>query len=133
MENTSVEHTIIIPGNPVPAARPRVTSARTYNPHSKYMHQISYLIKAQWPYPPITTPVVLNITFFMPIPKSKYKKLIDKLPQPHTVKPDIDNLAKLPIDAMRGIIFKDDALIYKLTASKVYSDNPRTEILIICV
>jgi Holliday junction resolvase RusA-like endonuclease len=34
------------------------------------------------------------------------------------------------MDTCKGIVYKDDALIYKLTTSKLYSDRPRTEIII---
>lgn len=120
---------ITIPGNPIPAARPRVTSTHTYNPKSTLMHKISQIIKAQWPAPPLNCPVSLTLRFFMPIPKSlSIKKQLRLSNTPHTKRPDLDNLCKQYLDASNNIIFKDDSLVYKIYASKVYSDNPRTEI-----
>lgn len=42
---------------------------------------------------------------------------------------DIDNLMKLPIDAMTGICWKDDSEIVEIFGKKVFGDpRPRTEI-----
>jgi Holliday junction resolvase RusA-like endonuclease len=43
-------------------------------------------------------------------------------------KPDIDNVIKIIADSLNGIAYKDDTQIVKLTAHKLYSDNPRVEI-----
>lgn len=65
----------------------------------------------------------------MPIPKSLSKKKKEELMgKPHCVKGDIDNLLKKSFDAMNKLVFDDDAQIYEITAKKVYSDQPRSEI-----
>ena len=48
----------------------------------------------------------------------------------HMVKPDVDNLQKFILDCMTGIIYKDDAQIIKITATKVYSATTRTAICV---
>ena len=56
----------------------------------------------------------------------KNKKLALKIdaPQYKGTKADIDNIAKLYIDAMNGVFYKDDCQIVNLTASKIFgSDN----------
>lgn len=40
-----------------------------------------------------------------------------------TVKPDIDNYAKAILDAMNGIVFRDDAQIINLNITKRYSQT----------
>lgn len=45
-------------------------------------------------------------------------------------KPDADNYAKGPLDAMKGIIWKDDGQIVDLIARKFYSSKPRIEITV---
>ena len=49
-----------------------------------------------------------------------------------TKKPDIDNLIKFVMDSLSGHngFFLDDNQVYTIYAEKLYSDNPRTEILI---
>ena len=50
----------------------------------------------------------------------------------HCVKPDIDNLIKFVMDSLSGIngFFLDDNQIVSIYAEKIYSDDPKTEILI---
>ena len=75
--------------------------------------------------------------FYFKRPKAHYKTgknsncLRDDAPEYHSSRPDIDNLVKLVGDALNGIFFIDDALISRVTAHKLYSDKPRTEIIII--
>lgn len=45
----------------------------------------------------------------------------------HTLTSDIDNLCKYFLDVSQGVLFKDDCIVAKLTAQKIYDDNPRTE------
>lgn len=47
-----------------------------------------------------------------------------------TNKPDIDNLAKSILDALNGVIYKDDSQVVVLTLQKYYDDDPRAEITI---
>ena len=126
---------IIIPGNPVPAARPRVTSHGTYNPKYYEMRKISQIIKSQWKCHPLVGPVFLNISFFMSIPKSlsikKQKIMINKY---HIKRPDIDNLEVMLYNALvKAEAIIDDSQISSVTSRKVYSDNPRTEVEILMI
>jgi len=65
----------------------------------------------------------------MPIPKSKSSKLDGT---PHYKRPDNDNLQKMYLDClqMAGNILTDDSIVSEIHAYKVYSKNPRTEIVI---
>lgn len=45
-------------------------------------------------------------------------------------KPDVDNVAKIILDSISGIVYKDDKQIVKLTVSKKYSDIPKVEVKI---
>jgi Holliday junction resolvase RusA-like endonuclease len=42
----------------------------------------------------------------------------------HLVKPDLDNIIK-QLDALNGIVWKDDSKIAALTSTKSYSEEPR--------
>ena len=48
-------------------------------------------------------------------------------------KPDIDNLIKFALDALQGKegYIVDDSQVVRIYAEKLYSDDPRTEIMIV--
>lgn len=48
----------------------------------------------------------------------------------HVKKPDVDNLVKLYLDVLSGLVFEDDNCVSLGTCIKVYSDNPKTIIYI---
>lgn len=41
-----------------------------------------------------------------------------------TKKPDVDNVVKLVLDSLNGILWRDDSQVVNLTVSKFYSLNP---------
>ena len=69
-------------------------------------------------------PVALKIKFFFKRPKKHYLQQSDGLHvKPNadvyvTKKPDTDNLAKLIMDALEGIIYKNDCVVSSVAASK---------------
>lgn len=70
-------------------------------------------------------PVKATINAFFEIPKSYTKKkvqaIIDGKEKP-LKKPDLDNIIKC-VDGCNRIVFKDDAQIYSITATKSYITN----------
>jgi Holliday junction resolvase RusA-like endonuclease len=48
---------------------------------------------------------------------------------PPTKKPDADNLAKV-VDALNGIVWRDDAQIVSLMVRKVYAETPGLDVVI---
>jgi len=70
-----------------------------------------------------------------PITKKKFNKKESALALSNdikaVIKPDVDNVIKIILDALNGVAYKDDNQIVKLTAEKIYSTNPRVEIEII--
>lgn len=69
----------------------------------------------------------------MPIPKSMSKAertLALKGNLKHVKKPDVDNLVKLYLDVLSGIVFDDDNCVSLGMCIKVYSDTPKTVIYI---
>lgn len=74
-----------------------------------------------------TEPLSLTIEFHMALPASwSKKKASAHLKTPHVSVPDLDNLTKFVNDALNGILWKDDALIYEFQAQKFYSEEPKT-------
>lgn len=51
---------------------------------------------------------------------------------PHNTKPDTDNLIKFYSDCGNGVLWKDDAQIVNGGFKKLFDENPRTEIVIMC-
>lgn len=74
--------------------------------------------------PLFSTAIDIQLTFYMPQPKSM-KKLI-----PHSNAPDLDNLCKFILDAMKGVLITDDKIISTISAKKVYDHFPRYEFTI---
>ncbi|MGG4288354.1 RusA family crossover junction endodeoxyribonuclease [Priestia megaterium] len=65
--------------------------------------------------------IEVEVMFFMPIPQSWSKKKREAaVLKPHKSKPDIDNLLKGLFDALNGLIWKDDNLVSKVSAVKIY-------------
>lgn len=48
----------------------------------------------------------------------------------HTSKPDADNVAKAVLDACNGVVFRDDAQVVMLTATKLFSEMPGVRVVI---
>ena len=65
---------------------------------------------------PLACPVAVRLAFRLERPKSV--KPADR-PLP-LVKPDIDKLERAVLDALTGVIWKDDAQVVELRGSKVY-------------
>lgn len=67
-----------------------------------------------------------NITAYYKIPKSYSKKRVqaisNNLEYP-TKKPDSDNVAKIILDSLNGIAYKDDSQIVQLMVLKRYTDG----------
>jgi len=127
-------------GVPQGKGRPRFTTrggfARTYTPAATAAAEESIRFQSlkHRPADPLECPIMLNLVFCMPAPKSIGKKeraLAVASMQSHTKKPDIDNLCKTVMDSLNGWFWVDDAQISELQAIKVYSATPRTEVTII--
>ena len=48
----------------------------------------------------------------------------------HTSKPDADNVAKAILDACNGVVFRDDAQVVMLIATKAFSEEPGVRVVI---
>lgn len=119
-----------ISGVPVPQHRPRCTkNGHVYDDQKLIKEQYRWQLKGQYRNEPLTSPISLDITFHMPIPKGtssiRKKEMINGMYY-HIKRPDIDNLKKLVFDTMNGIIFKDDSQVAEVRARKIYSERPAT-------
>ncbi len=129
---------ITIPGKPIAKKRPRFARRGkftiTYNDQEGEEGRFMLLLREQWHKEPSMDPITLNIIFYMPIPATTPKKVIQAMREgnfKHVKKPDLDNLLKFVKDCGNGVIWKDDSQVFRIFAEKVYSENPRTQIQII--
>lgn len=115
---------------PIGKGRPRFYRAMdhvgTYTPQRTAAYETELFLKARAfaPRRPFLEPVILRLTFFMPIPKSLKKTVDGTL---HTKKPDLDNLIKASTDPLNGLFWEDDAQIVGIDALKYYSERPGIE------
>ena len=115
-----------VEGDPVGKQRPRFTkTGRTYTPKktSEYEATIkAQALSAMGPAEPLETPVAVYIYINHAIPSSYSKKrkeaCLNRLERPK--KPDLDNVAKAYLDAMNGIVYRDDVQVVSLHVTKRY-------------
>lgn len=122
--------TFEIPGPVRGKARPRVTrSGVTYTP--KETVQYENLVKLCFREAASAAgldlfeqPVRAQLEVYYEIPKSTSKSrqgamLLDRIYP--TKKPDADNIAKIVLDSLNGIAYKDDSQVVELMVNKFYS------------
>lgn len=109
--------TIIVPGRPVPKARPRVTSHGTYTPqrtqaHTEWVQAHAREVMAGSP--PLTGPIQVMVFHYLKGDPTK--------------RPDLLNLDMLVADALSGIVYQDDSQIIEMTSMKLRSTPEETRI-----
>ena len=124
---SSEKRWIEIPGTPVAQPRHRVSTrgeqVRTYIPKKHPVHQYKALIAEytkHWPVFVGPLNVVIELEFAMPQSWS-YKKQAAMREAWHTQKPDIDNVTKAILDALKDR-WKDDTQVVRLTVDKRWTD-----------
>lgn len=126
--------TIVLSGDPQPyAERARVFGGRVWShrPTSLQTYQAWLRNAAQIAMdgrPPLTGPVKLTLTAFMPIPKSMRKTdraLAELELLCHIKRPDMTQLLKCAEDACNKVVWNDDAQLCEHALSKRYSPRPR--------
>lgn len=128
--------TITVPGVPVSKGRPRTRVvgkfAQIYpDPKSakyeKIVRTYGTLAKAEVGLPVLDEPLCVTTEAVLPIPKSYSKAKRDRclvgVVRP-TGRPDVDNLCKAALDALNGIVWRDDSLIVDLHVIKRYGREP---------
>ena len=118
-----------VPGKITGKGRPRVntTTAIAYTPaKTKEYEELvkQYFIIKYRRINPLEGRIKINITAYFSVPKNTSKKqeenMLNNTISP-TKKPDIDNIAKIILDALNKLAFKDDNQITKLEIEKKYS------------
>jgi Holliday junction resolvase RusA-like endonuclease len=125
-----MQFTIVIPGKPQGKDRPRFVRAtgRTYT--SKETLLAEERIRDRWTGlggPVMCGPLSVCITASTPRPKGHYLKGGElsaegrRHPYPDNQKPDLDNVAKLCLDALNGVAFKDDVQVTHMHTYRFWS------------
>jgi len=134
-----VEIKFTVPGQPVPQGRPRFKRSgkfvQTYDPppSAKYKRKVKKYAEKVPLYEPLKGELYAEVLIFKETLKgfSKAKKAAAEAGTLRpTTKPDIDNYAKGILDAVKGVIWKDDGQVVDLYTRKFYSEIPRVEITV---
>lgn len=127
----------VIPGIPKGKQRPKVTVqgnyAHAYTPKEtvNYENYVKLMYQTSKERSHLEGAIGAVILAIFPIPKSTSKKNIALMRDGkirHTKKIDCDNLAKIILDSLNGIAYKDDAQVCELLVTKYYGDEPRVEV-----
>lgn len=110
-----------IPGQPIPLARPRFSNNHVWDCQTGEKGATATYLRFLQKDEPLTGPLHVSLKFFM---QHKTKSGW------HAVRPDLDNLVKFYLDVAIGVLYEDDKQVVKITADKMYSVEPRTEITI---
>lgn len=124
----------IVPGKPMGKQRPRVTKWGTHTPVETVNYETLVKMTYQQKIHKILEgPLKVTINAYFGIPKSTPKKYLENMKLEnvfYTKKSDADNIAKIILDALNTIAFKDDSQVSILLITKKYSDVPRVEVTI---
>jgi len=85
------------------------------------------------PAQPLEGPVEVSACFLLPRPQYLCKAKEPDGRIPHAKKPDRDNLEKVLLDAMKGLMFLDDGQVFAGEIQKYYHEKggrPRVEVRI---
>ena len=119
-------------GKPLGKARPRVTrKGFTYTPQKtvNYESLIRYTFQSKFPnHKPFEGYIEAEIKAIFDVPKSYSKKktlelLNGSCNYNHT--PDTDNIAKIVLDSLNGIAYKDDSQVTVLKVIKEYGEQAK--------
>lgn len=126
---------LIIKGEPVGKGRPRFRrSGQPYTPEKTRIYEdyIKMCYRVQNGKDRVTPGAAVAVTiracFGIPKKTSKKKRelmLASPAPLRPKKKPDVDNIAKIILDALNGLAWEDDKQITGLLITKEYSQQPQ--------
>lgn len=127
-----------VPGKITGKGRPRVNTvtAIAYTPTKTKEYEDlvrQYFIIKHRCAKPLEGRISVNIKAYFSIPKNTskvHKEAMLKNTISPVKKPDIDNIAKIVLDSLNKLAFKDDNQITKLCLEKIYSEEEKIVVLI---
>lgn len=127
-------------GEPRGKERHRTGKYGTYTPRKtvEYEKAIQKAFRSYWDIPELPFPgkklLTVSIAAYYKIPKSESKKAKSEMASNKirpTKKPDVDNIAKIVMDALNGVAWKDDAQVVSLIVHKYYAqDEPYIHVIL---
>lgn len=134
----------MVMGDPVGQGRPRFTTigghVKAYDGKGSVEEKAAIRLMAQeamrkqnWAFPSQDMPITVQIISYRKVPKSKQRWFAEAGLQEDIfplAKPDADNVVKLYLDAMNGVVYPDDKQVYNLHVIKAYAEQPRTEVTV---
>lgn len=139
MNSNEKKVTFYIPGEPFGKQRPKFSRAGGFVRSYTQKETVSYenLVKTEYAWQcgearfQDDAEVLAVINAFFSIPKSVSKKtradMLAGRVRP-TKRPDCDNIAKVILDGLNGIAYRDDAQVVSAAVSKHYGETPRVEV-----
>ena len=120
-------------GKPAVYKKPRQGKGGFYDPGRQDKEKIRWQLMPYAPKQPFSCFVEVQYTFYIAIPlqtsRIRKQQMLDHIIMPR--RPDLDNLAYILNNAMTGIIYEDDCLVYKETHEKFYGEEPKSVVKII--
>lgn len=102
-----------------------------YDPSRMNRKQIQWQVQPHAPKELLQGPIEMHLTFYLPIPKQIRgieRQAMNNNVAKHYKRPDIDNLAYVVTNALKGIVYKDDSQICVMRLEKMYGEQPKTVI-----
>ena len=127
-----------VPGKVTGKGRPRVNTqtAIAYTPTKTKEYEDlvkQYFIVKYRRIKPLEGRIAITIKAYFGVPKNTSKRQKEKMLKNDISpikKPDIDNIAKIILDALNKLAFQDDSQIIKLNIEKAYAEEPKVYIKI---
>lgn len=133
---------LTIPGEPCAQGRPRFSTAggfvKAYDPGKSRNYKafvkliaMEEMKKQGWKY--TERPLLIRVDAYLTLAKSRSKKFkADALAGREfpTKKPDADNLLKTVMDALSGVLYKDDKQIIDCGVRKYYAEEPKLVVML---
>lgn len=135
---------LILPGDPIAKARPRLSRWGTYDPQDQLKKRIKKQIYDQFKKLqehedvkienkasnlPCVQFYQVDLIFCMPIPKNASKSKKNMLAWnciDNDSNKDCDNLSKFYLDCAQDVLFSNDRYVVNLSAKRISSENPKT-------
>lgn len=130
-----------VPGTPAPQGskvRTRYGGMREANPQTMPWRAAvsAEAALAMADRPPIHGPVIVDLILYFPRPKAHYRtgrhagEIKPGAPRWVQTKPDGDKCARAILDALTGIVYRDDSQAAHIHVAKLYGHPTRAEILV---
>jgi Holliday junction resolvase RusA-like endonuclease len=119
-------------GKPVAWVRPLVTKNHgVWDRKAKERKELKEVLAKQLAGTELSTEnMIVTMRFFFNPSKEELKKaaMSEMSTRAYVKKPDVDNLAKIYLDALTGLLWHDDAQVNSLAVWKGYGEEERVEI-----